>query len=202
MHEATDWKEFWAAYSPMKMVFWKIYERYRSSAYTRILEKIDLKGKTITELGGGSGYLLGLISIRKNANPRVIDNSKEAYEFYKKSGAKLGVKFLLGDMFRHVGKYDVVMSDGLVEHFHKKERAKTIALHKKLMKRSGFCIIFVPKNTWLVRNVFALKNGYEKKFFPDELKGEAEKAGLKVVDSISDMHMTGVLCMNKESYRL
>ncbi len=194
MHETTDWKEFWAACSPLKMSFWKLYERYRCMSYIRILEKIDLNDKTMIELGGGSGYLLGLISLRKNASPLVIDNSNEAYEFYKKSGAKLGVKYIKKDMFKHSKKYDVVMSDGLIEHFHKKERAKVIALHKKLMKKSGFCIIFVPNNSWLVRNTFVFKDGYEKKFSTDELKGEAEKTGLKVIDSISDMHMTGVLC--------
>ncbi len=191
-----DWSEFWGAqFSPLKIFFWKLYEAYRLRTYIRLLKKIDLERKTIIELGGGSGYLLGLISLRKKAIPQVIDNSKEAYEFYKKSGAKLGIKYLKKDMFRHAGKYDVVMSDGLIEHFHKKERV--LSIHKKLMKKKGICIIFVPKNSWFVRNIcdiFALKIGYEERLFLDELKGEAEKAGLKVIDSISDMHMTGILC--------
>ncbi len=194
MKNKPDWSEFWKMNSPLKMFFWKFYEKYRLNAYVRLLKKTDLEKKSIIELGGGSGYLLGMISLIKKAIPEVIDNSKEAYDIYRKSGARLGVKYIKKDMFKHRKKYDVVMSDGLIEHFHKKERAKTIALHKKLMKRDGFCIIFVPKNAWLVRNVFALKKGYEKKFFPDELKGEAEKSGLKVIDSISDIHMTGILC--------
>lgn len=194
MQEKTDWREFWTTQSSLRTLFWKFYERYRIGAYKVLLKNIGLEGKTIIELGGGSGYLLGMLSFWKGAKAKVIDSSAEAYEFYRKTGAKFGVAYSKKDIFKERKKYDVVMSDGLIEHFHKKERAKTIALHKKLMKRNGLCIIFVPKNTWLVRNVFALKNGYEKKFFPDELKGEAEKAGLKVIDSISDMHMTGILC--------
>lgn len=195
MHNTPNWSKFWAvSSSPMIMFFWKAYEKYRISTYMRLLKKIDLQGKTIIELGGGSGYLLGLISLRKKAIPQVIDNSKEAYEFYKKSGAKLGVKYLRKDMFKHTGKYDAVMSDGLIEHFQKKERLKLISLHKKLMKKNGLCIIFVPKKSWYVKKNSFLLDGYEKQFSPDELKGEAEKAGLKVIDSISDMHMTGILC--------
>lgn len=194
MENNIDWSEFWKKSSPLKMFFWKLYEKYRMNAYLRLLEKTNLEKKSIIELGGGSGYLLGMISKRKNAAPEVIDSSKEAYEIYKKSGAKLGVKYIKKDMFKHRKKYDVVMSDGLIEHFHRKERSKVLALHRKLMKKSGFCIIFVPKNTWLVRNIFALKNGYEKKFFPDEMKKEAENAFLKIISSTSDMHMTGILC--------
>ncbi len=189
-----DWSEFWSLHSPLKLLFWKIYEKYRVSAYNRLLEKTSMKGKTIAELGGGSGYLLGMVSKRKKAKAFVIDNNKKAFKFFKKTGMKLGVKFILSDMFAQRKKYDAVMSDGLIEHFHSKERSKVIALHRKLMKKGGVCIIFVPKNTWLVRNAFALKGGYEKKFFSDELKGEAEKAGLKVINSVSDIHMTGILC--------
>ncbi len=195
MHKTPNWSKFWAvSTSPIIMFLWKVYEKYRVVTYMRLLKAVELEGKTIIELGGGSGYLLGLISLRKKTIPQVIDNSKEAYEFYKKSGAKLGVKYLRNDMFKHAGKYDVVMSDGLIEHFQKKERLKLISLHKKLMKKNGLCIIFAPKKSWYVKKNSFLLDGYERQFSPDELKGEAEKAGLKVIDSISDMHMTGILC--------
>lgn len=191
---AADWGGFWSRRSPLEMFVWRIYEKYRCGSYMQILKKVDLTGKSIIELGGGSGQLLGLLSKKKGAIALVVDNNEEAYEFYKNSGAKLGVKYLKVDMFKHSGKYDVVMSDGLIEHFKKNERQKVLSIHKRLMKKNGFAMIFVPKNSWHVRNLLAFKNGYEKKFSADELKDEVEKAGLKVINSISDMHMTGVLC--------
>lgn len=194
MQEKTDWKEFWTMQSALRTLFWKFYERYRIRAYRVLLRNIMLEEKTIVELGGGSGYLLGMLSLWKGAKAKVIDSSREAYSFYKKTGAKFGVAYSKKDIFKERKKYDLVMSDGLIEHFHGKERAKVMALHKRLMEKNGFSIIFVPKDGWLVRNVFALKNGYEKKFSPGELEGEAERAGLKVISSISDMHMTGILC--------
>ena len=130
---------------------------------------------------------------KKKTKPFVVDNNREAYVFCKKIHSD--IKYFCQDMFRHRGKYDLVFSDGLVEHFYPgKERVRVIKLHKKLVKKNGYCMIFVPTNTWLVRNFMSMKDEYEHKFTLEELKREARSAGLKVLGGTSDLHMVGILC--------
>ncbi|MBU3897192.1 MAG: methyltransferase domain-containing protein [Nanoarchaeota archaeon] len=197
MNSGIDWNNFWFVNSSLKMFVWKFYERYRSKAYIKLLKNINLDNKTMVELGGGSGYLLGLISLQKNTKAFVVDNSEEAYQTYKKSGIKFGVKYVKEDLFNYKKKYDIVMSDGVIEHFQKIKRQKAISVHKKLMKDNGLCVIFVPKDSWFVKTFLSMKGGYEKKFTSDELKKEVEKSGLRTIGTISDIHMTGILCESK-----
>ena len=194
MDKKPDWGKFWLR-SPLtrSKTYFKLYTRFRLRAYLRLLKNLDLSGKTTLELGGGSGYLSKLLSKKKGTKPLVVDNNREAYEFCRKINSE--IEYFCQDMFKHRGKYDLVFSDGLVEHFYPgKEREGVIALHKKLLKKGGQCIIFVPKKSWLVRKFMSMKNEYEEKFTLEQLKKEAKSAGLRILAGTSDLHMVGILC--------
>ena len=193
MKRKPDWNNFWLK-NPIifSKAFFKLYTMLRIKAYLRLLRAIDLDGKTTLELGGGSGYLSKLLSEKRHTKPSVIDNNKNAYDFSKRIG-NFEVNYFLQDMFSHKGKYDVVFSDGLIEHFYPKERKKVFTLHKKLLKKDGYCVIFVPKKSLLIESL-GMKNEYEEKFTLERLKKEAESVGLKVLASTSDFHMIGILC--------
>ncbi len=193
MEKKPDWGNFWQkSLLTRSRTYFKLYTRYRLRAYMRLLKGLDLDGKTTLELGGGSGYLSRLISRKRRTKPSVVDNNREAYEFCKRIHA--GIEYFFQDMFKHQGKYDMVFSDGLVEHFYPNERKNVMALHKKLLRKGGRCLIFVPKDSWLVHKFMSMKNEYEHKFTLRELKKEAESAGLKVLAGTSDLHMVGILC--------
>jgi len=194
MKRKPDWGNFWLR-SPLtrSKSYFKLYTRFRLRGYLRLLKKLNLDGRTTLELGGGSGYLSKLLSRKRGTKPFVVDNNREAFDFCRKIHSD--IEYFCEDMFRHRGKYDLVFSDGLVEHFYPgKEREGVIRLHKKLLKKGGYCMIFVPKNSWLVHRFMSMKNEYEHKFTLEELKREARLAGLKVIGGTSDLHMVGILC--------
>ncbi len=194
MDRKPDWGNFWqkSALTRSKTYF-KLYTRYRLRAYMRLLRNLKLKGKTSLELGGGSGYLSRLLSRKKGTKPAVVDNNREAYDFCRKVNS--GIRYFFQDMFKHKGRYDFVFRDGLVEHFYPgKDRKNVIRLHKKLLKKGGHCLIFVPKSSWTVRRFMSMKNEYEEKFTMGQLKREAESAGLEVLAGTTDLHMVGIMC--------
>ena len=51
-----DWTKFWKdKISFRSFLLYRIYERFRVRSYLRLLKNLNLGGKSIMELGGGSG---------------------------------------------------------------------------------------------------------------------------------------------------
>jgi 2-polyprenyl-3-methyl-5-hydroxy-6-metoxy-1,4-benzoquinol methylase len=189
-----DWDEIWKDDCSRPLVIFKLYARLRKRSYRRLLSGIDLENKNIIELGGGSGHLTSLVGRDLQAAVTLIDNSRQAIEFSKKFKIS-GVNYLFGDMFEHRGSYDLVLSDGLIEHFRGAELSKVIRLHSELVKDEGHIAVFVPRNSFFVRRFLSLKGAYEKKYGLEEFIRALKENGLEVKRTVVDFHMLGALCV-------
>jgi predicted nicotinamide N-methyase len=193
-NDEPDWTVFWnKKISFRSFLFYRIYEKFRARSYFRLLKNIDLKGKSVLELGGGSGYICRLICEKYGCEGTLIDNNRRAYGIFKKVVGKKRMRYILTDMFGYRGEHDLVFSDGLIEHFHKEKRREIILLHKKFAKKGGLVMFFAPKKSWLVERFISMKEGYEEKMSMEQLKMETSVPGLKMVSSTEDLHMVGIL---------
>jgi len=189
-----DWQWFWGGIlmSPLGRLKWKFQNRYHSRQYFKLLK--GLKIKTALELGGGSGYLAKIVADKLGFSLTILDSNPQAKKVWQKiSGTG---EYILEDFFKFqtIKRWDLVFSDGVLEHFYKKEeRIKLIKVHAQLS--SKYIVIFVPQNSFLVRNFAHLPEhlGYEKLYTFAELEEEIKEAGLIPIKRAEDCHEIGIL---------
>lgn len=118
-------------------------------AYRSLLKCTDLKNPEILEIGSGSGVNSLLLSRILAAKQVVLVDSNDvslgiSKEVFQNSG--VNVKFLSADALKvdPGQEFDIVHSEGLIEHFYGQERVSVFRKHVDFCKRNGFVIIFVP----------------------------------------------------------
>jgi len=87
------------------------YPKEDSELLIEVIQKIDIKGKNILEIGCGSG-LLSIIMARKGAKVTATDINPDAIEAAEINAEKNGANILvlLSNMFENVtGKFDLVV---------------------------------------------------------------------------------------------
>lgn len=161
--------------------------------YKRFLDYVNLKNPDIIELGCGSGELSAKLLKRYGGSVTLVDNSENALNLAKSNYRSKNLKacFLKKDLFcfHSKKKYDLVHSEGLIEHFIGAKQRKIINIHKDLAKKNGYILISVPRETWYYKifRKFLEKRkwifGFEKPLDEKELKDLLEKSGLNVIKS-------------------
>jgi 2-polyprenyl-3-methyl-5-hydroxy-6-metoxy-1,4-benzoquinol methylase len=154
-----------------------------------------IKGLRIIEIGAGAGEMSAKMAL-SGASCTLCDYSPRAIKFSKKIFSELCLEadFRLIDAFslpgELLGKFDIAMSFGLVEHFKKQRRREIINAHNLLLKPNGLAIINSP-NAWcfpyriekFVRQLTdTWRFGQEFPFSPIELKKIAKKSNLKPLE--------------------
>lgn len=144
-------------------------------------------------LEAGCGTALDSYCLRKETEVECwsIDISTEAIEVAKKIGSifqcniKLGVSDVLNMCFADES-FDLVFSQGLVEHFQ--DPAAALREQKRILKYGGYLIVDVPQkyNPYTVYKHEKLQKnrwhyGWEREFTLSELKNLGEKLGLETV---------------------
>lgn len=179
--------------------------------YKRLLSEIKLPLKPrILELGCGSGFISLLLAKKYKAEITLVDYSsnalKIAEELFKKEGLK--VKLMKADFFKMKTKkeYDLVHSQGVIEHFKEKQQNRLIKIHKEFLKKDGKIIILAPRpsfyyNIW--RGIIEkIKGrwifGYEKPITKKEGIKLIEKQGLRIKKLTNSMLEHGYLCEVKK----
>jgi hypothetical protein len=198
LKEQPDWQWFWGGVikSPFGRVKWKLQSRYQARQYFKLLK--GLKIKTALELGGCSGYLARIVAGRIGFSLTIVDSNSQAKEVWQKISGK--GDYILEDFFKFQTKrkWDLVFSDGVLEHFfEKKKRIEFIKIHARLSRRC--VIIFVPRNSFWVRNFAHLSEdlGYEKLYTFDELEKEVGEAGLIPIKKTGNYHEIGILAKKR-----
>lgn len=178
--------------------------------YFKFLEKIKLSTKSdIIELGSGTGKSSLKISKIYGSKVTMVDNCKfilnKSKRYFKENGVK--AKFILKDVFEISvkKKYDLVFSDGLIEHFTGSKRKKLFEIHKKLAKKNGYLLIFISHSSllyWFIRK-FLERLGFwkwdETPFSREEVLKLCRKNNLKLI-KISNLLFgvwIGVLAQNE-----
>ncbi|MBW2999295.1 class I SAM-dependent methyltransferase, partial [Candidatus Woesearchaeota archaeon] len=143
---------------------------------------------TVLELGCGSGLEIMAPFAAKGYKVTGVDMNKKMLDFAKSNFEALRLKgdFLLSDMFKfNPGKkFDLVISQGVIEHFSKEDMVKALSVHKKLSKK--FVVFTVPTK-------YQIKHEEGRKVkAPDwipldfgDLFELAEKAGLTPISKIA-----------------
>lgn len=170
MREVTNWDKYHQRVRVSQRFLWAVWR-----AYAALLQGISFgKPIKIIELGCGTGYhtsqMTKLYPVSKvtlvDANASVIDDTRE-----RLSCLKCEKEFVLQDLFSFEvsEKYDIVHSQGLLEHFTPDEQQKLICLHRDLLKPNGIAVILVPTPSLSYR----LWRGFLEKLrlwiYPDEI---------------------------------
>ena len=120
---------------------WKFYETLLGKGY-------DFKGKKVIELGCGTG-INTILMAKRGAKVTFLDFSKEALDLVRRNMEAAGVdgEFILGDILDYdfSGEFDISHSEGVVEHFRKRQRQLVVKKHAEALKMGGRAIVIVPQ---------------------------------------------------------
>ncbi len=169
------------------------FEKY----YVPLLGHAGVKKPSILEIGAGVGILSALIHERYGSSGiTLVDMNEKASiqnaKLYKKRGIKS--EYIVGDALK-LGldrKFDLVFSDGLIEHMPRPQQEKLVGIHRSHCKKNGFVIISAPKDT-LFSRMFNLLVVPEKGLSTKELVSLIESRGLKAVRNVSGSSFSAVL---------
>jgi 2-polyprenyl-3-methyl-5-hydroxy-6-metoxy-1,4-benzoquinol methylase len=144
------WDSFWK--DKGSKFEWNQKDILRSKGMKELANKItahlgvkNLKNLNILELGSGIGTTSLFFGFH-GANVTLLDMSEDAKKLAKNYWENYAKhKFIVADLFEfNSGKYDVVSSFGLCEHFQGEKRQAVLQKHLDLLKNKGIAIISVP----------------------------------------------------------
>ncbi len=182
---AEKWSELWNSISDLQHKkegsgMWLFYEEF--------LKNYDFTGKKVIELGCGTG-INTIIMAKLGAKVTFLDISQHALDIVKKNAKKFGVEaeYIKGDIFDFNGneEYDLVHSEGVVEHFLPPYRQRIIDIHAKTIKKGGKALIIVPNKAcpgyvigkYLANKVGNWVYGDEYPYTKKELERRIKRAG-------------------------
>lgn len=206
----TDWTKHWKEnYGNFS---WKIWGWIINRAYKNLLKNVNLSDPKILELGSGSGInSLTISKILKAKEITLVDFNKKALEISKKlikdSNLGLNVKYLYKNIFDLSlnEKFNIVHSEGLIEHFYGKNRLEVFGKHVEFCKEGGFIIIFVPYKSiqynlfkWFCKK-FNKWIWDEEAFSKQELYGLCKHFNLQILKEYTSplLHQIGILARKK-----
>lgn len=125
------------------------WKNYVSIQLVRLLEALQLDGKMICEVGGGDAELSSHLAKRhQTARFSILDFSPSGCELARKRAVSENVKLDVyqADLFsppREVlGSFDLVMSQGVVEHFA--DLSAVMAAKSRLIREDGKLFTLIP----------------------------------------------------------
>ncbi len=191
----NNWNIFWKTES-INSIGMKYHHYIIFKIYKNFLDNFKLKKPSILEIGCGSGEITARILKRYGGSAILVDNSEEAVKIAKNNFRKhkLKAKVILTDIFNFYTKkkFDLVHSEGLIEHFKGEKQNELIKIHKKYVKKDGIVIISVPRPSWYYKlwRFYLEKRdkwhyGFEKPMDEKKLKLLLERNGLKVLKSLN-----------------
>jgi trans-aconitate methyltransferase len=175
----------------------RILRHFHWKAYLSLLEKIHYDRKVdILELGSGTGFnTLGLCKYFDVRKITVVDSNPVALKTSRRLFGSLDIEkeFIEADVTKYHtdGKYDLVHSHGLIEHFSVSEMNRLIERHVDFAAPEGYIIIFVPTPEGNYKRFRRVCEFFHLWPFPDErpvlrqeLLGEIRKYNIVVIDTI------------------
>jgi len=149
MDNNPDWTSVWAGSFglPTKIHHFRVF-----SSYKKILDELNIKNPHIIELGCGTGELTARIMKRYGGTAALVDNNESAMKLASANFErhKLRFEFLKTDILKlkTKKKYDIVHSEGLIEHFSGNDQKEIIEAHRRCVSEKGFALISVPRRIW------------------------------------------------------
>ena len=138
-----NWGKIWNSIGKIK--FEK--EPYMWKFYKILLNRTRLKGKKVLEIGCGTG-INSVLMARAGAKVTCVDMSKDSLRLVKRNMKSFGVRceLICEDAFdlNFENEFDIVTSEGVVEHFLGVRRQKILDIHSRAAKKDGLVVIIVP----------------------------------------------------------
>jgi SAM-dependent methyltransferase len=194
--DGFDWDTFWD-FTSKHTRFNKLLYAAHFRHYKRLLDGVLPPQPDILELGAGSGVIPRKIIQRWGGRATLIDSNEKARQlFLAKRQAHEPLEYILGDVLevKLSSTFDLVYSDGLIEHFPNKKAL--MAAHLEALKPSGHLVLFVPSNSFAFRTLtrFGPDMGYEERYTISALIDLCQSFGLEIVRTTSYCFEVGVLC--------
>jgi SAM-dependent methyltransferase len=204
----TDWDEYHRRVRVSQRFLWTVWR-----AYADLLRGFSFSNPIkIIELGCGTGYhtlqMTKLYPVSKvtlvDFNASVIEDTERRF-----AGLDCEKEFLLSDLFKLEldEKYDIVHSQGLLEHYTPEERRELIQLHCDLLAPDGIALILVPTPSLAYRLWRGFLERLHLWIYPDEtaisraeFTRELESSGLEIL-KIKGCHLmeVGAVCRRRLS---
>lgn len=224
MNNSYIWDKVWAESKGDEDFLWWVKREnkgVRGRKITAYIEKHfgSISGLKVVEVGSGAG-VMSFIFAKLGAVVTLIDYSEKALALARKhfDTAGLSASFVCVDALKLnpnlLGKFDVAVSFGTVEHFLYPGRFMMAKAHLNLVRPGGIVIISVPNRLFFPHEIlkFYLQRkgkwhlGYEGAFMPDELSRLGKSLGLeniKVQGSafVSDMYRYFLICQRTRSFQ-
>jgi SAM-dependent methyltransferase len=146
VREPTNWDNYSSYHRGIEQFFFGFANR----AYSRLLRKARFPDSiSLLEFGCGTGLITHYLSgILKPFNVTVIEKNAKMLEIAKETLRVLSCEkvFIEEDFFLHTpdARYDLVHSQGVVEHFDHETRLLLLQKHYDATKPGGYCIVFFP----------------------------------------------------------
>ena len=144
----TDWDRYKS--DPNSFFSKCFFLKFVIKGYSDLLTNVSFeKPIEIFEFGCGTGYTNRWLCERfKVKKVTLIDSNKKMLNMAKKtlSYAKCETDFIEGDFFKFKTdkQYDIVHSQGVIEHFEPKKRYDLLKKHYDSTKTGGYCIVYSP----------------------------------------------------------
>jgi len=150
-----DWNDFWKE-KIKRGRFIELEDSFQQKVYAKTHKKLmtflgSIVGKSILEIGAGSGYDSILLATKGANKVTLVDKSIYALQYSKFLSQKLKVldkiEFIHGDCrFLPVKEesYDIVLSTGLLEHFGDDDIIQILSECKRVMKKNAKMAMTVP----------------------------------------------------------
>lgn len=165
-------------------------EPYMWRFYELLLGDYDFRDKRVLEMGCGTG-INTILMAKRGARVTFLDFSRDALDIVKKNMEREGVdgELVLGDIFKCglSNEFDLVHSEGVVEHFTGPERQGVLGRHAEAAKRGGRVLIIVPQagsaayrlGKFMAESSRAWIHGREYPYTRSELSKRLGMAGLE-----------------------
>ncbi len=161
---------------------WRFYQSLIGSSF---------HGKKVLEIGCGTGVNTAIMAAR-GARVVFFDQSQAALDLAQKTMDAWGLdgEYIRGDAFDYsfAKEFDVVHSEGVVEHFLGFRRQQILQIHTDATKRGGNVVIIVPHakcpgyrfGKWLAEQTGTWIYGGEYPYTATELRARLVRTGLEV----------------------
>jgi len=205
----TDWTKHWE--DNYGNFIWKMWVRRITSAYKTLLRNVNVNNPKILELGSGSGAnSLAMAKILKAKDITLVDSNSHALDIskrlFKESNSDFHVMYVNSNILdvNLDERFDIVHSEGLIEHFYGEERVAVFKKHASFCKKGGFIIIFVPYKSFqysLFKLLYRTFNRWiwdEEPFSQQELYALCKQHDLTIIKKYTSLriHEIGILIKN------